>query len=163
MRDDYTTMQIHFAVARTPRIPPFQKPARRLADLAATRTFRREFNCAEFYAPGAARRIFSASGAEMYFCDSLGADRAGRPFLLGRSTLLAAERMHPWRHLRAAVFVFDRMALRCYESGAPGATYILDIGRIARAGTVTPMGAAPSTRGMQSRVEPSFAFRVAGE
>lgn len=112
-----------------------------LSRMRATAEWRRDWNVLEYYEPGMARRLFSEQtnpGAEMYFADSLQTDRLGRPYVAGRLLFANAENMHPWRHLRAGVLVFELMATKVLALGKGPASYILDIGNVGGvAGTVS--------------------------
>merc|ERR1712086_1047582 len=65
-----------------------------------------------------------------YFADSLKVDLQGRPYVAGRLRYANAENMHPWRHLRAGVLVFELMATKVALAGKGPASYILDIGSV---------------------------------
>lgn len=101
--------------------------------LVATAKWRKEWDVLEYYKPGVARKLFAEAtnpGAEMYFADSLQHDREGNPYLAGRLRFANAENMHPWRHLRAGVLVFELVAHRVAVEGTGPASYILDIGSV---------------------------------
>lgn len=115
-----------------------------LERLRATAEWRRDWDVLAYYEPGAARQLFdeaSNPGAEMYFADALGTDREGRPYVAGRLRFANSENMHPWRHLRAGVLVFERLATKVAAAGRGPASYILDIGDVGGvAGTVSGTG-----------------------
>lgn len=112
--------------------------------LRSTAQWRREWDVLAYYEPGAAMAAFAEDpnpGAEMYFADSLGTDAKGRPYLAGRLRFANSENMHPWRHLRAGVLVFELLATRVAALGRGPASYILDIGAVGGvAGTVSGTG-----------------------
>ena len=96
---------------------------RRLDDTIA---WRRDWRCLDFYLPGAAAQYISHNpGAEVYIADSLQTDMDGDPFLIGRVSLMNADNMHPWHHLRGMTFVLERFVTRAGGTGA--ASYILDV------------------------------------
>eukprot|EP00929_Paragymnodinium_shiwhaense_P038045 TRINITY_DN20174_c0_g1_i1.p2 TRINITY_DN20174_c0_g1~~TRINITY_DN20174_c0_g1_i1.p2 ORF type:complete len:459 (-),score=127.76 TRINITY_DN20174_c0_g1_i1:247-1623(-) len=104
-----------------------------LTRMRATAKWRNEWDVLEYYKPGAAEMLFSEDlnpGAEMYFADSLQVDRQGRPYAAGRLKFANPENMHPWRHLRAGVLVFERMATKVAALKRGPASYILDIGSV---------------------------------
>jgi len=120
-----------------------------LKRLRATAEWRRDWDVLSYYEPGAALELFgeaSNPGAEMYFADSLGFDRRGRPYVAGRLKFANSENMHPWRHLRAGVLVFELMATKVAAAGRGPASYILDIGDVAGVvGTVSGTGGLDRT------------------
>mmetsp|Transcript_80212 Transcript_80212/g.223372 ORF Transcript_80212/g.223372 Transcript_80212/m.223372 type:complete len:423 (+) Transcript_80212:25-1293(+) len=115
-----------------------------LERLKATAEWRRDWDVLSYYRPGVARELFGEAtnpGAEMYFADSLDVDRRGVPYVVGRLRLANAENMHPWRHLRAGVLVFELLATKIAALGRGPASYILDIGSIGGyAGNVSGTG-----------------------
>lgn len=111
-----------------------------LVRLQDTARWRRDWDVLAYHEPGAASTLFaeeSNPGSEMYFADSLSFDKSGRPFVAGRMKFANAENMHPWRHLRAGVFVFEMMATKVAAIGRGPASYVLDIGPIGVQGTVS--------------------------
>eukprot|EP00971_Amphidinium_carterae_P295461 5868089-Amphidinium_carterae.1 len=90
-------------------------PTQTVAALRETAQWRKEWDVLSYYAPGAAMDLFAESsnpGAEMYAADSLAVDKQGRPYVAGRLRFANPENMHPWRHLRAGVLVFELMATK---------------------------------------------------
>lgn len=119
------------------------------ARLRATIDWRQRWNILEYHRPGEAQRLFTESsnpGAEMYFADSLHADRHGQPYIVGRACLLNPENIHPWNHLRAAQYVVEQLALKVLQSRCGYASYILDVSDVAQAGTVSGTGGGPGNR-----------------
>lgn len=124
-----------------------------LSRLQATVQWRREWDVLSYYQPGVARELFSEvsnPGAEMYFADSLALDRWGRPYMAGRLRFANAENMHPWRHLRAGVFVFEMLATKVAQIGRGPASYVLDIGSV---GNIT--GTISGTAGLDRNYDES--------
>jgi hypothetical protein len=113
--------------------------------LRRTVLWRMRWNVMAYYENGSADRLFSASGAEMYFCESGMVDREGCPFLVGRLFLCNSANMHPWRHLRAAVFVIERIATKL-RGDRKTASYLLDIGELQLSGTFSGTGPSKGTR-----------------
>ncbi|CAE7237081.1 kif7, partial [Symbiodinium natans] len=111
--------------------------------LRSTIAWRRDWRVMEYYQPGRAQYLYDEStnpGSEMYFGDSLHFDRSGRPYMVGRFRLCNAERMHPWRHLRAGIYALDRFALKIIQKGCGYGSYLLDIGRVAERSSFSGTG-----------------------
>lgn len=111
--------------------------------LRAMLVWRREWGILDCHRPGAARQLFSDEsnpGSEMYFAQSGHEDRDGRPYVIGRMHYANASNMHPWRHLRAGVFVIERIAVEVMRGKFGYASYILDIGEVPIQGTVSGTG-----------------------
>ena len=116
--------------------------AEKAADrLRRTILWRQKWNTMAYYEPGCADRLFSTTGAEMYFCESGMVDREGCPYLIGRLYLCNSANMHPWRHLRAAIFVIERIATKL-RGELSTASYLLDIGEVHVSGTYSGTGPA---------------------
>jgi len=97
--------------------------------LLATLKFRKRFNFLQFYLPGAGSKTLTDSenpGAEAYFVDSCCVDKSGAPVLIGKMKLRSNDNMHPWAHLRAALFICERLQAKCLHP-IQQASYILDI------------------------------------
>mmetsp|Transcript_63868 Transcript_63868/g.118736 ORF Transcript_63868/g.118736 Transcript_63868/m.118736 type:complete len:422 (-) Transcript_63868:120-1385(-) len=128
-------------------------PTQAIAALRETAQWRKEWDVLSYYAPGAAMDLFAESsnpGAEMYAADSLSVDKQGRPYVAGRLRFANPENMHPWRHLRAGVLVFELMATKIAQLGRGPASYILDVGPI---GNV--LGKVSGTAGLDRKYEES--------
>lgn len=111
--------------------------------LRATIAWRRDWGILECHKRGAARLLFaeeSNPGSEMYFAESFHSDRLGRPYVAGRVHYCNASNMHPWRHLRAGVFVIERVAVEVLRRRCGYGSYILDIGEVPAAGTFSGTG-----------------------
>lgn len=70
--------------------------------------------------------------AEMYFADSSSKDKNGMSYIVGRLQICNDEMLDPANHLRAAMFVIDRVACELINAGlkngkVPRASYILDL------------------------------------
>eukprot|EP00403_Amphidinium_massartii_P036026 CAMPEP_0178438690 /NCGR_PEP_ID=MMETSP0689_2-20121128/35732_1 /TAXON_ID=160604 /ORGANISM="Amphidinium massartii, Strain CS-259" /LENGTH=421 /DNA_ID=CAMNT_0020061119 /DNA_START=91 /DNA_END=1356 /DNA_ORIENTATION=- len=134
------------------------EPASAVDALRATAQWRKDWDVLSYYAPGAALDLFSESsnpGSEMYFADSLSYDKQGRPYVAGRLRFANAENMHPWRHLRAGVLVFELMANKVARLGRGPASYILDVGSTEnRAGNVS--GTAGLDRNYDESINPYY-------
>lgn len=112
-----------------------------MSRLQATAEWRRDWDVMSYYRPGVARELFAEAtnpGSEMYFADSLGFDRLGRPYMAGRIGFANPENMHPWHHLRAGIMVFEMLATKVAQIGRGPGSYILDIGSVGNiAGSVS--------------------------
>ena len=120
------------------------KAAERMED---TLRFRKRLNILEFYEDGAGRRICSEEGnpgCESYFVDSGLRAKDKSPLLVGRLRLASEETMHPWAHLRYALFVCERAAAKV-KHPVTGGNYILDITSIEKGfvGTFGGQGGGP--------------------
>ena len=99
--------------------------------LESTLRFRRDWDVIAMHKPGAARRILTEEcnpGAEAYFTDTLHVDKTGAPMLVARLVLCSSDNTHPWRHLRAAVFICERAALKMKHPVQSG-SYVVDCQR----------------------------------
>lgn len=105
--------------------------------------WRREWRILDCHQPGMAEHLYSEAsnpGSEMYFSQSCHEDRDGRPYVVGRVYVANGSNMHPWRHLRAGVFVIERMAVEVLRRRCHYGSYILDIGHVEKQGTVSGTG-----------------------
>ena len=105
--------------------------AKSIERLEATLRFRRDWDVIALHQPGAARRVLTEEcnpGCEAYFTHTEYTDKGGAPLLVARLVLCSSDNTHPWRHLRAAVFVCERAALKMKHPVQAGA-YIVDCNR----------------------------------
>eukprot|EP00946_MAST-07B_sp_MAST-7B-sp1_P004773 g4773.t1 len=96
--------------------------------LESTLRFRRDWDVIAMHQPGAAKRILTEEcnpGCEAYFTDTGYVDKGGAPMLVARLVLCSSDNTHPWRHLRAAVFICERSALKMKHPVQAGA-YLVD-------------------------------------
>ena len=112
--------------------------------LLATLKFRKQFNFLQFYEPGSGAKVLSNAlnpGAEAYFVDSCSIDKTGAPILIGKLLLTSNDNLHPWSHLRAALFICERLQSKCLYP-IQQASYILDVGPCdsGMVGTYGPLG-----------------------
>ena len=132
-----------------------EKAAQRMED---TLRFRKRLNILEFYEDGAGRRICTQEenpGCESYFVDSGLVAKDGSPLIIGRLRLCCEETMHPWAHLRFALFVCERVAAKI-KHPISGGNYILDITGIEKGfvGSYGPQGGdMPKLRSSRTKDE----------
>jgi hypothetical protein len=112
--------------------------------LRATLLFRKRFNMLQFYLPGSGAKTLSERlnpGAEAYFVDSCCVDKEGAPVLIGKVKLCSNDNMHSWAHLRAALFICERIAAKCVHP-IQQASYLLDTSPCTKdfVGTYGPLG-----------------------
>jgi len=101
--------------------------------IRATIAWRHDWRVLEYHKVGAAQQLFSEAtnpGSEMYFAKACHCDREHRPFIVGRVHFANPENMHPWRHLRAGIFVVERAAIEVMRAGCGYGSYILDVGGV---------------------------------
>jgi len=100
----------------------------------------KQWNILELHEPGAAKLLVPEAanpGAESYFADSLMTDREGAPWMVARLKLCNPMNMHPWRHLRAALFWIERAAAKM-KHPLQQWCYVVDIGEPNCRGTYGP-------------------------
>ena len=112
--------------------------------LRSTLVFRKRFNILQFYRLNAGTLLLKDShnpGAEAYFVDSGCVDKEGAPVLVGKMQLCSNDNMHSWAHLRAALFICERIAVKCVHP-IQSASYILDTSPVEKnfVGSFGPMG-----------------------
>jgi len=63
--------------------------------------------------------------------------------MVGRGGYLNSANVHPWRHLQAAIFAVERMAVKVLRKRCGYGSYILDIGEVPFPGTISGTGGSP--------------------
>eukprot|EP00928_Gymnodinium_smaydae_P044089 TRINITY_DN29436_c0_g1_i1.p1 TRINITY_DN29436_c0_g1~~TRINITY_DN29436_c0_g1_i1.p1 ORF type:complete len:360 (+),score=47.65 TRINITY_DN29436_c0_g1_i1:139-1218(+) len=116
--------------------------------LECTVAFRKQWNVLEFHEADVAAQLLPEAanpGAEAYFVDSLLSDKDGAPYIVARLKLCNTHNMHPWRHLRAALFVLERAAVKV-KHPLQQACFLLDVSDPDFTGTYGPTGGVETSQ-----------------